>query len=129
MAFAGGDDLLGIDRGFVDFFFQYGAVFSDQEIYPASGFVFVHVHAVLMGNSAAPITEQREGDSNLVGEGFIGEGAIHAHTQDLGVGCFQLLQILLEVFHLLGSTAGEGKHIKGQGDIFLAVILAQGDVF
>jgi hypothetical protein len=30
---------------------------------------------------------------------------------------------------LLGSTAGEGKHIKGQCDIFLAVILAQGDVF
>jgi hypothetical protein len=82
-----------------------------------------------MGNSAAPITEQREGDSNLVGEGFVGEGAIHAHTQDLGVGSFQLLQILLEVFHLLGSTAGESKDIKGQRNIFLAAILAQVDIF
>jgi hypothetical protein len=129
MAFAGGDDLLGIDRGFVDFFFQNGAVFSDQEVYPASGFVFINVDSVLMGNCAAPITEQREGDSNLVGEGFVGEGAIHAHTQDLGVGSFQLLQILLEVFHLLGSTAGESKDIKGQRNIFLAAILAQVDIF
>jgi len=129
MAFAGGDDLLGIDRGFVNFFFQYGAVFPDQEIYPASRLVFVDVDPVLMGNCAAPITQQGEGDSDLVGKGFIGERAIHAHTQDLGVGCFQLLQILLEVFHLLGSTAGEGKHIKGQRNIFLAAILAQVDVF
>jgi len=38
------------------------------------------------------------------------------------------LQILLEVFHLLGSTARKGKNIKRQDDIFLAAVLAQADV-
>jgi hypothetical protein len=35
------------------------------------------------------------------------------------------LQILLEVFHLLGSTAGKGKNVESQHDIFLAAVLAE----
>jgi hypothetical protein len=34
------------------------------------------------------------------------------------------LQILLEVLHLLASTARKRKNIERQNDIFLAVVLA-----
>jgi hypothetical protein len=49
--------------------------------------------------------------------------AIHAHTQDLGVGSFQLFEISLEVFHLLRSTTGEGENIERQHYLLLAPIL------
>jgi hypothetical protein len=65
----------------------------------------------------------------LVGERFIGEGTIHAHTQDLGVGGFQFFQVLLEVFHLLGSTTGESEDVERQNDVLLAMILGQSNVF
>src|SRR5262249_35528144 len=78
---------------------------------------------------SAPVTQQGEGHSNLVSEGFVREGAVHAHTQDLGVGGFQLFQVLLEVFHLLGSTTGESKDVEGQHNIFLAAVLAQSYIF
>jgi hypothetical protein len=65
----------------------------------------------------------------LVGERFVGEGAIHAHTQNLGVDSFQPFQILLDSFHLLGSTTGEGENKKRHDNVLLAAILAQGDTF
>src|SRR5579863_10103968 len=122
------DDLRGINRCAVHLLFQNTAVFADQEIYPAGGFVLVHVDAVLAGGIASPVTEEWEGHTDGVGEGFIGEGAIHAHTQDLGVGSFQLFQILLEVFHLLGSTTGESENVKRQHHLFLPAILVQCDI-
>ena len=47
------------------------------------------------------------------------ERRYHVYTQDLGVGGFQSLKILLEVFHLLGSTTGEGEDVESQHYIFL----------
>jgi hypothetical protein len=55
----------------------------------------------------------------------IRERAIHAHTQDLGISSFQLLQVLLEVFHLLRSTTGKSEHVESKRDLLLAAILAQ----
>src|ERR1700751_3393982 len=110
--FARVDDLFRIDGITVDLLFQDLSVFPNEEIHTTCRFVFVHVNAVLTGYLASPVAQQWEGHSDLVGEGSIREGAIHAHTQDLGVGSFQLCQTLLEVFHLLGSTTGEREHIK-----------------
>src|ERR1700730_3968566 len=118
-------DLAGIDRVTVELLFHNLAILADEKIHPPGGFVLVEVNSILTGRFPTPITQQRKSNSVLVGERFIGERAIHAHTQDLGVGCFQLLQVLLEVFHLLGSTPGEGKNIKCQHDILIAAILAQ----
>jgi hypothetical protein len=123
MPLACSDDLGGIDCLLVELLFQNFSILAYEEIYAAGGFVFVDINAILTGHFPAPITCQRKLNSNLVGEGFVGERAIHAHTQDLGVGGFQLLEILLEVFHLLGSTTGKGKNIKCQDDIFLAAVL------
>ncbi len=124
LALAGIDDLLGIDGIPVNLLFQNFSVFADQEVDAARGFVFVDVDAVLASDVSSPITQKREGNADLVGEGFIGEGAVHAHTQDLGVGGFQLLKILLEGLHLRGSTTGEGKDVEGQDDVAFAAILA-----
>jgi hypothetical protein len=123
--FAGVDNLRGINRIFVDLLLQDLSILSDQKIYPARGFVFIQIDSVFVSYIAAPITEQREGDSNLVGEGFVREGTIHAHTQNLGIGGVQPFQILLERLHLLGSTTGEGEDEKGEHDIFLAAVVAQ----
>ena len=118
-------DLFGIDRILVHLLLDDLPIFSDQEVHAARGLIFVFVDSVLAGNFAAPIAQQGEGNSNLVGECFIGEGAIHTHTQDLGVGSFQGFQVRLKVLHLLGSTTGEGEDVKRQNDVFLAAIVAQ----
>ena len=119
-ALTGVHNLLGIDRVLVDLLFKNLTVFSNQVIDAASGFVLVNEDSVFVSGFAPPIAQQGERDSDLVGKGFVCEGAIHAHTQDLGVGSFQLFKILLEVLHLLGSTTGEGKYVEGQHDILLA---------
>jgi hypothetical protein len=64
-----------------------------------------------------------------LGEGVVGEGAIHAHTQDLGVGSFQRFEVLLEVFHLLGSTTRESENIEANHHVLLAVEVVQRHLF
>ncbi len=53
------------------------------------------------------------------------EPGIHAHTQHLGIGGFQLGEVLLESLHLLGSTPGEGENVERQGDVLLALEIMQ----
>src|SRR5580700_11192837 len=128
-ALAGIHDLFGIDGFFVHLFFHDLSIFADQEVHAARGLIFVFVDAVFAGYFSAPIAEKWEGYSDLVGEGFVGEGTIHAHTQDLGVGRFQRFQVLLEVFHLLRSTTGKSEDIERQDDVLLAAVVAQLHVF
>jgi hypothetical protein len=129
LALAGINDLLGIDGLFVNLLFQNFPVFTDQEVDATRGFVLVDVDAVLAGDISTPVTQKREGDADLVGKGFIGEGAVHAHTQNLGVGGFQLFQILLEGLHLRGSTTGKGKNVESHDNIALAPVLAKRNFF
>src|SRR5215813_11344540 len=82
-------DLGWIDRFLIYLLLENLPVLCDQEIHTARRLVFVLVDPIFAGNLAAPVTEQREGNSNLIGEGFVREPAIHAHTQDLGVCSFQ----------------------------------------
>src|SRR5258705_6447306 len=107
-------DFRRIDGCAVQLFFQNLSIFADQEIDPAGGFVLVVVDAILARDVSSPVTQQREGDADRIGKGFVGERAVHAYTQDLGVGGFQFFQILLEGLHLLRSTARKGKNIKRQ---------------
>src|ERR1700737_1050267 len=122
--FASIHNLRRINGGIVLLFLENASIFADQEIHAPRGFVFIRVDAVLVGRFSAPIAQQREGDPNGIGKSFIGEGTIHAHTQDLGVGSFQLFQILLEVFHLLGSTTGKSEDIKREHYLLFSAILA-----
>src|SRR5277367_3110 len=128
LSFASIHNFLRINRFFVDLLFQNFPIFTNQEVDAARGFVFVEVDSVLAGNIASPITQQREGNSNLVGKSFIGKGAVHAHTQNLSVGCFQLFQIRLEGLHLCSSTTSKCKNVESYNQVALAAILAQTDV-
>jgi len=125
--FAESNDFGGIHRIIIDLHFDDAAAFVDQVIHPPRRFVFWVVEAVLLGDVAAPVAQQRKGDSDFFRPRRIAEGAIHTYTQDLGVGSFQFLQILLEVLHLGRSTTGEGKNIKCQRDILLASEVVQGN--
>src|SRR6516164_1390133 len=129
MPLASRHDLLRIDGLFIDLFFQNLSVFSDQKVDAPRRFVLVGVQAVVARDFSAPVTQQGKRHSNLISEGFIGEGTIHAHTQDLGVGSFQRFQILLEIFHLLRSTTREGKNIKRKHNVLLAAVVAEFHVF
>src|SRR5579862_21613 len=75
-----------IDGILVHLLFENCPIFADQEIHAPCGFIFFYIEAVFSRHLTAPIAQQRECDSNLIGEGFVRKGAIHAHTQDLGVG-------------------------------------------
>src|SRR5580692_4287896 len=121
---AGIHDFRGIDSVFIHLLFHNFSIFADQEVHAARSLVLVFVDAVLAGDFSAPIAQQRKRHSDLVGEGFVGKCTIHAHTQDLGVGCFQRFQILLECLHLLRSTTGERKDVKRHHDILLATVIA-----
>src|SRR5215469_14061299 len=122
-------DLSRIDGVLVDLLLGNLPIFADEEVHPPRRLIFVFVDSVFAGNFAAPVAQQGKGHSDLVSKCFVGEGTVHAHTQDLGVGSFQLLQVLLEVFHLLRSTPSEGKHIKGQHHVLLPVVVAEMNVF
>ena len=74
----------------------------------------------------SPVAQQGKGDGDFLCPRGVAEGAVHAYTQYLGVRSFQLLQILLEVLHLLGSTTGESEDVKGEGDVLLAAEVMQG---
>src|SRR5215469_8402941 len=90
------------------------AVLVDQQVYAASNFVLFVIEPVLAGDVSTPIAQQGKGYVDFFFPRLVAEGAVHAYTQHLGVCSFQSLQILLEVLHLLGSTAGEGKNIECQ---------------
>src|SRR5438094_6170247 len=120
-------DLLRIDGILVDLLLQNLPIFPDEEVHATRRLVFILVDSPLVRHFAAPIAQQGKRNSNLIRKGFVGEGTIHAHTQDLGVGSFQRLQILLEVFHLLRSTPRESEDVKRQNNILLPPVLAQGN--
>src|SRR5437016_12135376 len=127
-AWAGIHDLLRIDGILVHLLLQNLPIFSDEKVHAPRCLIFILVDSPLVRHLPAPIAQQGKRNSDLIREGFVGEGTIHAHTQDLGVGSFQRLQILLEVFHLLRSTPGESEDIKRQNNILLPPVLAQGNV-
>ena len=118
-----------INGGTVELLFENAAVFADEEVHATRGFVLVNVNAVFASRVTAPVAEQRESNADGIGKSVIGERAIHAHTQNLGVGSFQLFQILLEVFHLLRSTTGKSEDVERKHDLLLAAILAESHIF
>jgi hypothetical protein len=77
------------------------------------------------GSRAEEREDQEDGGGHHRGRVGLREGAVHAHTQNLGVGSIQLGEILLESFHFTGSTAGEGEDKECQGDILVPPVILQ----
>src|SRR5437660_5093774 len=119
-------DFRWVDGIVVDLQFDDFAALVDQIVDAASCFVLGIVKSVLAGDIPSPVAQQGKSDGDFFCPRGVAEGAIHAYTQYLGVGSFQLLQVLLEVLHLLGSTNGESEDVKGEGDVLLAAEVMQG---
>src|SRR5262249_41584064 len=120
-------NLCWIDGLAVNLYLDNFAFLVDQIIDAPRRLVFWIVKPVLLGDVAAPIAQQREGDADFLRPRVIAEHAVHAYTQDLGVCSFQLCQVLLEVLHLFLSTTCKGENIKRQRDILLATEVVQGN--
>src|SRR5271157_3622573 len=80
----------GINRVGVDLHLDDLAILVDEIVHSAGGLVFRVIDTVLLCDVAAPIAEQRERDVNLLRPCLVREGRIHAYTQHLGIGSFQL---------------------------------------
>ena len=75
------------------------------------------------------VAEQRKLDIDLLGEGGVGGGGIHADAKNFrirGVD-FSCVDSRLDRLELFGSTTGESEHIDGEQNIFLAVKVTELD--
>ena len=104
------------------------SILVDQICDAAQGLGIGIVDSVFLADVTAEVTQERKRHTDLLRPSFVREWTIHAHTQNLGIGAFQRLQLLLESLHLLLSTAGEGKDIEGEHHILLAAKVRQLDV-
>jgi hypothetical protein len=77
-------------------------------------------HAVILGNFAVKIAEQRKRDSDLLGKSVIGRRTVHADAQNLCPRFFEFGHISLIGLQLLRSTACECQNVKGQHDVVFA---------
>ena len=129
------DSLRRIHGGIIHLLLDNLAALINQECRATAKFhghafnVFLFRQTVLAGHRASPVAKQRESHAILLRECEIRKRTVHAHTQNLGVGAFQLCQVLLESFDFLRSTTGEGEHIKGQRNILFSAIVFEGDFF
>src|SRR5688500_4701650 len=130
---AGVDDLRRIDRLGVHLRRYDFPFLVDQERRPSSrthGYTLNVEHSfqsVGFDRRGVHVAQNRERDVILESERVIGEGAVDAYTQDLGVCAFQLRQTCLEGFHFLRSATCERKHKEGQHDVLLAAEVAKRD--
>jgi hypothetical protein len=87
----------------------------------------IRISAVLVKNSVVlddrafcKVAQNWKSNSVLFGELAIGIDAVGADAENLCVVGFEFGDISLIRLHLLRSTAGEGKNIKGEHYVFLA---------
>jgi len=83
--------------------------------------------AVGLEHFAVHIAEEREGDTDLFGEGGVGGGTVQADAEDFGVRGvnFSGGDSSLDRLQLLRSTAGESQDVDGEENVFLATIVAE----
>lgn len=83
--------------------------------------------AVFLQHLLVHVTEQRELDVDLFGEGGVRCGTIHAHAENCGVREVNLScgYSRLHGLELFRSTTGECEDVNGEHDVFLAFEVAQ----
>jgi hypothetical protein len=131
------EGVVGIDGGVAFLDVLHDAVFVYDDVGALRPLVGLAFHVVAFEDAVGGehlfvhVAEQRELDIDLLGEGGIGCGRIQADAKNFrirGVD-FSCVDSRLDRLELLGSTAGEGKYVHGQEDIFLAVKVAELDGF
>jgi len=101
------------------------AVFIDDERGAISVAAFFVKYPVISDDCSFEIAQQRKSNAVLFGELAISRDAVHADSENLSVVTFEFGDISLIRLHFLRSTTGEGQHVEGQHDIFLALEIAQ----
>jgi hypothetical protein len=113
------------------------AIFVDDDIGPLRpliGFVLDVVafeDAVFLQHLLVHIAQQGELDVDLLREGGVRGGTIHAHAKNFGVGGVDLTcgYSRLDRLELFGSTTGEGKNVNREQHVLLTAVVAEFDRF
>jgi len=127
MPFAGIDRIGRIQCLLIELNFDDLSGFVDDERCPPGSFGLRIEDSIAPGDIAADVAQHWEVGTEFVRPSFIGKEAIHRDTQDLGVGSFQLLQILLEALRFVASIGREGKDIERQSYVLLPPEVLQGN--
>ena len=131
------EGVVGIDCGVAFFDVLDDAVFVDDDVGALRPLVGFRLHVVSLEDAIGAehlfihVAEQRKLDIDLLGEGGVGCGGIHADAENFrirGVD-FAAVDSRLDRLELFGSTTCEGEHIDGEKDIFLATKIAEFDCF
>ena len=128
MPFAGVNCIGRIQRFFVELNLENLSGFVDEECCPPHHSGLRVEDAIAPGGFAAQVAQHWEVGAQLIRPGFIRKKPIHGDTQDLGVGRFQLLQILLEALRFLASTRRKRKDIKRQSHVLLPPEILEGNL-
>jgi len=134
---ADGKGVVGIDGGVALFDVLDGAVLVDHDVGALRPLVRLAFHVIAFENAVGcehlfvHVAEQRKLDIDLLGEGGVGCGRVHADAKDFRVGGvdFSCVDSRLDRLELFGSTTCKGEDINGEKDIFLAVEVAELDGF
>ena len=126
-----------IDGGVALFDVLDDAVFVYDDVGPLRPLVGVALNIVALEDAVGGqhllihIAQKRELDVDLLGEGGIGRGGIHADAENFRIGGvnFAAVDSRLDRLELLGSATGERENVNGEQDVFLALEIAQLDGF
>jgi hypothetical protein len=83
--------------------------------------------AVGLEHLAVHVAEEREGDTDLLGERGVSSGAIHADAENFRIRSVNFTggDSSLDRLKLLRSTTSEGQDVDGQEDVLLAAEVAE----
>ena len=132
---ADGNGGVGVDGAVAAFDVADDAVFVDDDVGaqgPLIGVALLFVgfqDAVGSEHFLVHVAEEGKFDADLLGEGGVCRGTVHAYAENCRVVCINLagIESRLDRLELLRSTTCEGQNINGQKDIFLAVEVAELD--
>jgi hypothetical protein len=124
-----------IDGGVALFDVLDDAVFVYDDVGPLRPLVGVALNIVALEDAVGGqhplihIAQKRELDVDLLGEGGIGRGGIHADAKNFRIGGinFAAVDSRLDRLELLRSTTGESEDVNGKEDVFLALVVAELD--
>jgi len=130
---ADGDGGVWINRAAATFDVLDDAVPVDDDVGAKSPLVALTLDIIVFEDAVGSehlvvhVAEEGKLDTELFGEGLVGCGTIHAHTENHRIVRINLagIQSRLDRLELLRSTIGEGEDVDGEEDVFLSAKVAQ----
>jgi hypothetical protein len=132
---ANGDSIVWIDGALFFFNVLDDALFVDDEGGALGPLKFVTLNvvrlqdAILLQDFATHVAEQREGDADFLGEGFVSRRAVDTDSENYRVRSFEFGHISLICLKFLRSTTGESEDVESEYDIFLAAVVGEVNLF